>query len=430
MKHRTLLLLISICTLPSAQAMTLDEAIDAALSNENQLKVSGLNVKQAQASLQQARKRNGVNINLVSQLGYEKIESPNPSNPLFKTEGTKSPRAVELQFDYPLYTSGRKQLGIEAADMQLKARTQAYSGQKADTVLQTVQVYTDVLKQQALLNLRKQVSNNLKQSLSDAEKRFKAGVITRADLAQVRSQYAQGQADVVLAESNLDISQAQFVQVTGVDPDHLQPVKRPPAIPDSLDQVLARVENHPSIQQARFEERAAEKQYQLTKKELSPTLNATSRIGKQQDVDSFDSKSDRYMVGLQLNVPLFDQGLSRANQQKAKVDIGLANEKITTVQQRLNKQAKSTFAQLKAVRRNKQALDDAIDAATLALTYIQKELEFGTKTTFDALTAEQTLKDLQTKKVLSDQDEIVLVYQLLDQMGQLDELVSHASNTK
>ncbi len=428
MKRSSVILLMSAWALSSAHAMTLEDAIGAALNNENQLKISGLNVNQAEAMLQQAKKSNGININLTGQIGVEKIDSTDPGNAFFETEGVRHPRALQLQLDYPIYTSGRKNLGIEVAKMQLKARNKAFSGQEATTILQTVQVYTDVLKQQALLGLKKQVRDNLKKSLSDAQKRFNASVITRADLALVQSQFAQGQADVVLAQSNLDISNAQFVQVTGIQPDQLMTVRRVPTIPNELEQVLQQVANHPMIQQAKFEQQAAEQQYKLTKRELTPTLNVTSRVGKQHEISNFDSNSDNYMVGLQLNVPLFDQGLNRANREKAQVDIRLAQEKIQATQQNLNKQAQATYAQLQAVKQNKQALNEAIDAAALAFNYIQKELEFGTKTTFDALNSEQTLQDLQTQKLLNEQDEVVLVYQLLDQMGLLNNNAKNTTN--
>lgn len=422
MKRSGLFLFINSLALAvsSVYAMTLDDAIQAAINNENQLKISGLTVDQAQAVVQQAKKRNGLNVNLAGQIGVERIDSTEPGNAFFQTDGVRQPRALELQIDYPIYTSGRKQLGVDVASMQLQARNQARTGQQSSTVLLAVQVYTDVLKQKALLALKQQVLRNVEKSLSDGQKRFNAGIITRADVAQVQSQYAQAQADVVLAQSNLNIAEGQFVQVTGQSPEQLQLVRQLPSVPTQLEQVLLEVSRHPSIQQAKFEQQAAEKQYSLTKRELTPTLNVTSRISKQHEIANFESNSDNYMVGLQLNVPLFDQGLNRANRQKAQVDIRLAAEKVQAIAQNLTQQSQTTFAQLQAVQQNKQALNDAVRAAALALNFIQKELEFGSKTTFDALTAEQTLQDLQTKQLLNEQDEIVLVYQLLDQMGQLN----------
>jgi outer membrane protein TolC len=57
--------------------------------------------------------------------------------------------------------------------------------------------------------------SNLQRSLYESQRRFDVGMITRADLAQVLAQVAQGQADITQAQSNLTISEAQFYQITG-----------------------------------------------------------------------------------------------------------------------------------------------------------------------------------------------------------------------
>lgn len=46
-------------------------------------------------------------------------------------------------------------------------------------------------------------------------------------------------ADITQAQSNLTVSEAQFYQVTGVTPDNLVAIKQLPAIPASLDEILA-----------------------------------------------------------------------------------------------------------------------------------------------------------------------------------------------
>ena len=43
---------------------------------------------------------------------------------------------------------------------------------------------------------------NLQRSLYESKRRFDVGMITRADLAQVLAQVAQGQADITQAQSN------------------------------------------------------------------------------------------------------------------------------------------------------------------------------------------------------------------------------------
>ncbi|WHR57928.1 TolC family protein [Acinetobacter haemolyticus] len=417
------LMLSSILTITSSlNAMTLDQALSASLKHESRLELSRLDVNRSTAMLEQAKQRDGLKINLVGQLDYEKIETP--ETVLFPTEGNRRGRSLQLQLDYPIYTSGRHRLGVEVAKSQVAAQQQSFSDRRSETILNTVMVYTDVLKKKAILDLRKKTLTNLQRSLFESQRRFDVGMITRADLAQVLAQVAQGQADVTQAQSNLSISEAQFYQITGIYPEHLAKVDQLPMITLSLDEILAKTKNHPALIQAKYEKQAAEQQFALSKRELWPTVMLTSRAGKQEEASYIGSESNNYMVGVQLNVPLFDDGLNRANVRKAQTDVDLSHQKIRSLELDLNQRVQTTYAQLLSVRQNKNALQNAIDAAEIALLYTRKEFELGTKTTFDLLNTEQKLLDVKTQKTVNEQDEIVFVYQLLDQMGELNQLIT------
>ena len=421
-KYPYLMYLSALFATSSVEAMTLDDAFSASLKHESQLEMSRLSVRQSTAVLGQATQRDGLKVNLVGQLDYEKIETP--TNVMFPTEGNRRGRSLQLQLDYPIYTSGRHSLGIEVAKNQLSARHEALSDQRSETILNTVMVYTDVLKKTAILELRKKTMSNLQRSLYESQRRFDVGMITRADLAQVLAQVAQGQADITQAQSNLTISEAQFYQITGVTADNLVAINQLPSIANNVDDILSKTKNHPALIQAKYEKQAAEKQYALTKRELWPTVMLTSKLGTQHAATNIGSESNNYMVGVQLNVPLYDDGLNRANINKAQVDIELANQKIKSLELDLNQRIRTTYAQLQTIRQNKDALQNAIDAASIAFVYTRKEFELGTKTTFDLLNTEQKLLDVQTQKTVNQQDEVVFVYQLLDQMGNLNDLVS------
>lgn len=105
-------------------AMTLDQALSASLKHESRLELSRLDVNRSTAMLEQAKQRDGLKINLVSQLDYERIETP--ETVLFPTEGNRRGRSLQLQLDYPIYTSGRHRLGVDVAKSQVAAQHQAF----------------------------------------------------------------------------------------------------------------------------------------------------------------------------------------------------------------------------------------------------------------------------------------------------------------
>lgn len=426
--YKTYLYLSILLFFNSAHAITLNDALSSSLQHESRLEVSRLSLNQSTAILEQAKQRDGLKVNIVGQLDYERIETPDTV--IFPTAGNRYGRGVQLQMDYPIYTGGRHRLGVDVARYQRSAQSEALTDQRSETILNTVMVYTDVLKKTAILALRKNTLEQLNHSHYEAKRRFDVGMITRADLAQVLAQVAQGQADLVQAQSNLRVSEAQFFQVTGLNATQLEPILKLPNLSNKVDEVLLKTTQHPALMQAKYQKQAAETQYALTKRQLSPSVMLSGRAGVQQETSYIGSESNNYMVGMQLVVPLYDGGLKRANLQKAQTDIDLAAEKIRSLQLDLDQRARSTFAQLQSIRQNKQALDNAIAAAELAYEYSRKEFEVGTKTTADLLNTEQKLLDVKTQKLVNEQDEVVFVYQLLDQMGVLNDQVKLPSVDK
>lgn len=425
MKHSLLLGLLCGClNLNAAYALSLDEAIAASLSYESQLKLKELMLQQSETVLEQAKKSHGLTINLQGQYDLERIDTA--SNTLLQAGGNRHGRSLQLQLDYPIYTSGRHQLGIDIAESQRAAQRESLQDRQAQTIIQTVMVYTDVLKKQAILDLKESIYKNLQRALYEAQRKFAVSVITRADLALVEAQLAQGFSDISQAESELSISQTEFQQITGVQPIALSIDQLLPSLPYSLEEMLLRVDQHPAVKQAILEKTAVEQQYQLSKRELKPSAMLLSRISTQEEASYIGSESDNYMLGVQFNMPLYNGALNKANLRKAYADIQIADQKIEVIQRQLSQQLHSDYAHLRAIRQNKKAIALHVNSASIALEYIRKELEFGSKSTYDLITAEQNLIDVKTQQVLNNQDEILLSYQLLAEIGRLDQAFAQA----
>ena len=143
---------------------------------------------------------------------------------------------------------------------------------------------------------------------------------------------------------------------------------------------------------------------------------------QQQNENFINSRIGNYGVNLKATIPLLDGGLSTANRQREQVQVDLAREKINGLQQNLEQRVRQDYAQLSSSQMQVSALDQTIVAAQLALDTISREIELGTRTTFDLLSAERTLQDAQTQKILNQQDQVVAAYQLLADTGRLNQV--------
>jgi outer membrane protein TolC len=400
-----------------AQAQTLTETIDLALQYQSGLKIGALQVEEQQAAVQQANAQDGFKLSLNGSVGRGRITTP--SDVLFPQAGTNNRGMVDLEASYPLYSAGRKEVGISIAQAQLAAAESNVTDAQMRTRFAAIETYSAIVRDQALITLAQNTQTTLDRALNDAQKRLKVGEVTKTDVAQAAAQQAQGIANQTRAKATLIIDQARFRQLTGVEPIHLSNTLTLPHVPSSIEQALSQIKKTPAIETANQQLQAAEHQLTLTKLELRPTVVIESYAMQQQNENFINNRIGNYGVNLKATLPILDGGINTANRQRAQVQVELARERINGLQQNLEQRIRQDYAQLTSSQLQVEALDQTIVAAQLARDTIRREIELGTRTTFDLLSAERTLQDAETQKILNQQDQVVAAYLLLADTGQL-----------
>ncbi len=409
---------VSVLSISTLHAQTLTETVELALQYQSSLKTNALQVLDQQAAVRQAQAKEGFKLDLNASVGRARVDTPAGS--LFPEAGTNNMGMVGLQASYPLYTAGRKEVGISVAEAELAATESNLTDAQMRTRLAAIETYSALVRDQALLNLASHTQVSLNRALSDAQKRLKVGEVTKTDVAQAAAQQAQGMANQTRAMAALTIDQARYRQLTGVEPINISNTLTSPPVPDSLDQALSQIPSTPAIEAAKQQLKAAEQQLELSKLELRPTVVIESFAMQQQNQNFINSRIGNYGVNLKATIPLLDGGVSTANRQREQVQVDLAREKVNGLQQNLEQRVRQDYAQLTSSQMQVSALDQTIVAAQLALDTIRREIELGTRTTFDLLSAERTLQDAQTQKILNQQDQVVAAYQLLADTGRLN----------
>ena len=404
----------------TTMAQTLTEAIDLALQYQSSLKIGALQVQEQQAVVQQAQAQDNFKLSLNGSVGRQRITTP--SNVLFPQASTNNMGMVDVEASYPIYTAGRKEAGISIAQAQLAAAESNVTDAQMRTRFATIEAYSAIVRDQALITLAENTQTTLDRAFNDAQKRLNVGEVTKTDVAQAAAQQAQGIANQTRAKATLIIDQARFRQLTGVDAVNLSSTLALPQVPSSLEQALGQIKTTAAIDAANEQLQAAEQQLNLTKLELRPTVVIESYAMQQQNENFINSRIGNYGVNLKATLPILDGGVNTANRQRAQVQVEMAREKINGLQQDLEQRVRQDYAQLTSSRLQVEALDQTIIAAQLARDTIRREIELGTRTTFDLLSAERTLQDAQTQKILNQQDQVVAAYLLLADTGQLNQV--------
>lgn len=355
---------------------------------------------------------------LTADLGLQHLET----NTIGRRGVDTIPRGFGVQVQQNLFNGFRTRNSVRQSESQiLQSREQLR--QIEQTVLASgAAAYMNVLRDTAILNLRRNNIQVLQQQLRQTQDRFQVGEVTRTDVAQSEAALAQGQSDALVAQSNLQNSLAVYRQVIGVQPRRLAPA-RPVAglLPKSQGTAVSMSQReHPVIVAALHNVDAAALAVKVAEGALYPTVNVTGAI--QQRYDSQNSPGARALqssVIAQLNVPIYQGGLNYANIRQSKEQLGQARLQVDIQRAAVRAGVVSSWGVWQASLQVIRAQQAAVRAAEIALNGVREEAKVGQRTTLDVLNAQQALLNVRVQLVTAQRDRVVASYALMSSVGKL-----------
>jgi len=332
-----------------------------------------------------------------------------------------------LQLTQTLYDGNRTANSVRQAESQVLGARFQLDATVQDTLFTAAQVYMNVLRDTAILNLQRNNVEVLDEQLRQTGDRFEVGEVTRTDVAQSEASLAASRSQVSLAEANLRANIAQYRRVIGAQPRQLGAGRAPDRlIPGSLDAAVAiALEENPSIAVARFNADAAELQVKIAEGALLPTLGVTAAVTQRHDTNatagglSGSANTTVGQIGARLTVPLYQGGGASAAVRQAKE---LATQRRFEVEQARDQVRFSVVAAwgaLEAARAQITAAQVQVEAAETALTGVREEARVGQRTTLDVLNAQQQLLNARVNLITAQRDRVVQSYAVVQAMGRL-----------
>ncbi|MBL8590818.1 MAG: TolC family outer membrane protein [Methylobacteriaceae bacterium] len=332
------------------------------------------------------------------------------------------PRGFGVSVQQNLWNGNRTVNGVRQAESGVLAARETLRNTEQTVLQNAVTSYMNVLRDTAILNLRRNNIEVLEQQVRQTRDRFNVGEVTRTDVAQVESQLAGARADAFTAQSNLQTSLANYRQVVGEQPKSLapaQPIEK--ALPKSVAAAVSTSQTeHPLIQAAMHNVDAAQLNVKVVEGELYPTLGVTGTVSKRWDPsNAVGAQSTTASVVGTLTVPIYEGGEVYARVRQAKELLGQARIQADLQREQVRALVVSNWGLWENSRAVLQAAQAQVQAAEIALNGVREEAKVGQRTTLDVLVAQQTLLNARVALVTAQRDRVVTSYSLLGAMGRL-----------
>jgi outer membrane protein len=340
-----------------------------------------------------------------------------------KSTVTSLPRGYGLTINQTLFNGERTFNSVRQAESGVMAARETLRNTEQNVLLDAVTFYMNVLRDTAILDLDRNNVDVLQEQLRQTRDRFTVGEVTRTDVAQAEASLAGAQATALQAQSTLQTSIANFRQTIGEQPKDLQPVKAlERGLPKSLSEAIAisQVE-HPAIVGSLHGVDAAELNVKVIEGALYPTVGVTGQISQRFDaaVAAIPNRVLTASVVGQINIPIYDGGTTYAETRQAKEQLG--QQELQTDLQR--DKVRAAVVSAWGVNTNSVAIIRSaraqVAAAEIALAGIREEAKVGQRTTFDVLTAQQTLLNARVQLVSAQHDQVVASYAVMSAVGRL-----------
>lgn len=395
-----------------ASAMTLSEAIMAALQNDPSIAVARAQYDADRQSGTIERASLLPSVDLIASGAYARTKLEGTFGDANQDSGgvvedTYTEWSAKAQIRQPLFR-------FDWSDRLSRARANDKMAEvglvdaQSDVIARASGAYLQVELAQDQLVQAEAEAKAVRRSLDDTRKRFDVDLIPGTDVKEAQARDDLAQAKLIAARRDLSEALEVFGDITGTPVDGLPKLREDasfglPQPADAEAWVKIAAENRPSLINAHLAVEIARADAESSRARALPTIDAVASGGRNDSSDYILGQlADDARVGLELTVPLFAGGGNQAQNRRADAlhaarKAELARLQVDTAREvrRLYRRTETGFTEVKAYRRS-------VDSATLAETATRNGYEAGTRTITDLLDAQsrvaQAYRDWNTAR--------------------------------
>lgn len=405
----------------SANAMSLQEAVQQAVATNPDIGIVASNREAVDQELRQARGLYLPQIDVAAGVGFESFnDSTSRSSGGDFEETIRRESSITLQqriFDgfEAGATVEREMARVESAANRVLENSEVLA-------LDAIGAYMEVLRTRDLVRLAEDNIAYHRQVLDAMRARLRGGGGSQADVDQTEARTARAQNTLVENLQNLRIAEAVFTRIVGSFPgnDLTYPEFPASALPADLDDaVQLAVRNNPTTKIFEADVRTAEAEVELSEVPLYPAVTLEAQTEYNDGTSALDTYEFNNQVMLRVRWNIFRGGIDRAARQEALFRLTESkNRRYRSVLESQQEMRRSWF-ELEAARDSIEALEDARDFNRSTLAAYEQQFEVAQRTLLDVLDAENELFTSEGQLITAQTNEQLASYRILGVGGTL-----------
>lgn len=420
-------LFFSACFYTQAQEkITLDEAINIALSESNTIKIADMTIEKTGYAKKGAYSALYPNIsatgNYQRTLKKQVMVMEMGGNAMEIEVGTSNNVSAGVSAAMPLVNAQLWQ-SLKLSQLDVEMAVEQARSSKIAMVSQVKQAFYAVLLAKEAYDVYKEVYDNAQKNFEDVEKKYNVGKASEFDYLRAKVNVNNAEPEVYSAENAILLAIWQLKAVMGIDLEAEIDVEG--SLSDYSGELLATsllndsisFENNSNLLQLRIQDEMLSKTIKMTKFQYIPTLSASFAYNVNAMGNTFDMSWNPYsVVALSLNIPIFN-GFSKRNSLKEyKVSQDILRLNIEDTERNLNIALENYKDKMTTSVKRYSAAESTLEMAQKSYDISEKMYEVGKATLVELNDAQLALTQAQLTKSQA-------IYQYMINKASIDELM-------
>ncbi len=310
----------------------------------------------------------------------------------------------------------KSKLEVEKSFLELKLVEQ-------NTILETSKVYFDlILKSQNKEFNENNVSLFERQVESDRA-RLQKGEITLTDLAQSESSLAGANAEMIIAETDLQNARVDFEQIVGVRPpnnletNYQLDINLPNSLREALD--LAK-SNNQKLLIAAIDYQISDRDLNIEKSKLSPSATLNYSKSETNQLSSTIDESDEEKLEAKISWPIIKGGKNFSSIKKSNLKKQESKLLLENIEKETSSDTTNAWSNFKSAESVLNATKAQLEAAEIANEGITLEYDSSnTRTTLELIQSRSLLLNARISNANAKRNFVISKIELLSQIGNL-----------
>ncbi len=378
---------------------TIEDAFQAALKSNENVKIAEESVLQSEYRVDQAWTY--LYPQVVGQGAYTRFsETLPPGGGPFLFQPNEQYQA-SIVLTQPLYTGGRTLAALRTAQKMRETSSDDLSITRQDMMITVAEAYYGVLKAQKSVDISKRSLERMEhhKETTEREATTRRNKANQSALLRANSLVSQARIGLVRAQDGLKIAKEKLSLLTKLPAD--MQVAEPALLEqpiESLDRLQkTALVNRDDYASSRLNKSIAEENVTIVRGGHYPQLSAIAGMQYQNSQPEVFTDATSYYAGLRLTVPIFEGGLTKAEVSEARSKVRQAELKTDFLRQSIESDVQEAYVNL-------QTALSVLETARLQRQYAKGNYEAVEGLFSEGLLASLSLIDAEQALTLSEQE--------------------------